>query len=79
MKNRMYIFTCYVCTKLFHEKPTCHLAYVKKKKFGAKNKTFYDIYFVFLHRSLEMPFFRRTLRTHMDYGDVHAKFFIQIF
>jgi hypothetical protein len=40
-KIRTYVFTCCVCTKSFHDKSTCRLAYVKKKNFGAKNKTFY--------------------------------------
>jgi hypothetical protein len=44
-------------------------------------KTRHFIVFIlsFLHRPPEMSFFHETLRTHMDYGDVHAKFFIRIF
>jgi hypothetical protein len=43
----VYISTCYVCTKSFHEKPTCHLSCVKKREFGAKNKAFYKTCFIF--------------------------------
>jgi hypothetical protein len=43
----MYVFTCCVCTKSFHEKSTCRLAYVKWTNFGAKNKIFYGTCFVF--------------------------------
>jgi hypothetical protein len=43
----MYVFTCYVCTKSFYEKLTCHLAYVKKTNFDAKKKILYHTCFVF--------------------------------
>jgi hypothetical protein len=36
-----YIFTCYMPTKLLHDKSTCHVVCVKKIKFGAKNKVFH--------------------------------------
>jgi hypothetical protein len=35
--------------KVLYEKLTCRLGCVKKTKFGAKNKTFCETYFVFLH------------------------------
>jgi hypothetical protein len=59
-KIHTYIFTCCVCTKSFYEKPTCHLAYVKKINFDAKKKTLYHICFVFLHRPRAMSFFCKT-------------------
>jgi hypothetical protein len=46
----------------------------KKTNFGAKNKIFYSTYFVFLQGPRAMSFFHET--THMNYGDVHVKFFI---
>jgi hypothetical protein len=75
-KIRTYAFTCCVCTKWFHKKLTCRLAYVRKTNFGAKNKTFYGTCFVFLHRSRAMSFFCETLRMYMDYGHVYVKFFV---
>jgi hypothetical protein len=43
----MYIFTCYVPTKLFHEKSTCRVVYVKKTKSDDENKAFRKINFAF--------------------------------
>jgi hypothetical protein len=53
-----YAFTCYVCTKSFHEKPTCRLAY-KKTNFGAKNKTFMIFILSFLYRPPKISFFAK--------------------
>jgi hypothetical protein len=39
-KIRTYIFTCYMPTKSLQDKLTCHVACMKKIKFGAKNKAF---------------------------------------
>jgi hypothetical protein len=47
----------------------------KKKYFGAKNKTFYCTCFVFFFYTDHVQcFFCETLRTHMDYEDVHVNF-----
>jgi hypothetical protein len=56
----MYVFTCYVCTKSFYEKPTCHLAYVKKTNFDAKKKHCIIYVLSFLHRPRAMLFFCKT-------------------
>jgi hypothetical protein len=50
------------------------------KNFDAKNKALYDTCFVFfLHRPREISIFRDTLQTHMDYENIHAIFFVEIF
>jgi hypothetical protein len=54
-----YVFTYYVCTKLFYEKPTCHLAYVKKTNFDAKKKILYHTCFIFF-TPRAVSFFRKT-------------------
>jgi hypothetical protein len=43
----MYIFTCYKLMKSFHEKLTCRVVCVKKKKSSAKNTVFHKINFLF--------------------------------
>jgi hypothetical protein len=72
-KIRTYVFTCCVCTKSFHEKLTCCLAYVKGQILVLKTKYFMVHVLSFLHRPRAMSFFHETLRTQMDYGDVHVK------
>jgi hypothetical protein len=79
-QNRMYVFTCYVCTKSFHKKTTCRLAYVKRQILVLKTRHFIVLFILsFYTDHLTYCFFREILRTHMDYGNVHAKFFIPIF
>jgi hypothetical protein len=36
------------------------------------------ICFVFSHRPQKISFSRETLRIHLQYGDVHAKFIVEI-
>jgi hypothetical protein len=48
---------------------------LKRQNFGAKNKTFYYTFFVFLHRPMSV--FRETLGTHMYYRNVHVNFFLE--
>jgi hypothetical protein len=49
----------------------------KNKNFGAKNKTFYGTCFIFFTPITCNVFFRKTLRTHMNYGDVLVDFFLK--
>jgi hypothetical protein len=58
-----------MCIKSFYEKSTCRLAYVKKMKFGVKNKAWYETCFIFF-----TPVFHKTLGTHVDYRDIHVNF-----
>jgi hypothetical protein len=46
-KINMYIFTCYVLRKSFHEKSTFYVACVKNIKLGGENKAFHKIDFLF--------------------------------
>jgi hypothetical protein len=78
-KIHTYIFTCYVSTKLFHEKSTCRVACVKKQKFGPKNKACHKINFVFFTWPQKIWIYGETLQMHIYYGDVHAEFFVNFF
>jgi hypothetical protein len=52
---------------------------IKNIKFGAKNKTFHMIIFIFLHRPQKVSVFDKTLQTHSDCGYVNAKINCQFF
>jgi hypothetical protein len=43
----IYIFTCYIPTKSFHDKLMCCVTSVKKINFGPKNKAFHMIFLSF--------------------------------
>jgi hypothetical protein len=66
-------------TKLFHDKSTCYVVYVKKTKFSAKNKAFDMTNFVFLHRPQKVSVYDETLQTHLDCAYVNAEFFVIFF
>jgi hypothetical protein len=55
----MYIFTCYVRTKSFHEISTCHLSCVRKTKFCVKNKVFCETYFVIFTSTIKKIVFAK--------------------
>jgi hypothetical protein len=75
----MYIFTCYILTKSFHEKSTCCVACVQKIKLGAENKAFHKINFLFFYiEHKKYRFSVKTLRTHKDCEEVGA-IFLSIF
>jgi hypothetical protein len=75
----MYIFKCYMPIKSLHDKSTYHVACVKKIKFGAKNKTFHIIIFVFLQRPQNISVFSKTLQTYLDCEYVNAKKLVNFF
>jgi hypothetical protein len=73
----MHVFTCCVCTKSFHEKIDLSFGLRKKDKFWYEKTRHFMVHVLsFLHRPRAMSFFYETLRTHMNYGDVHVKFFV---
>jgi hypothetical protein len=54
------------------------MLYVKKAIFGAKMDVARD-FFVFLHKTQKISFFRETCHVHKECRDVHAKFLFEIF
>jgi hypothetical protein len=74
-----YIFMCYMLTKLFHDKSTCYVTCVKNIKFGAKNKAFDMIIFIFLHGSQKVSVFGETLQIDLDCGYVNTIFSVIFF
>jgi hypothetical protein len=71
----VYIFTCYMRTKTFHEKLTCRLGYVKKINLLLKIRRFMkNLYlFIIVHKNIV---FCETIRTHIDCRDIHVKFLL---
>jgi hypothetical protein len=65
--------------KVVSQKTDMSFVLQKKTNFGGKKRHFMVFILSFLHRPSKMLFFHKTLRTHMDYGDVRVNFFIQIF
>jgi ribosomal protein S21 len=78
-KIHTYVLTCCMCTKSFYEKPTYHLVYVKKTNFDGKKRHCITHVLSFYTDHVQYNFFAKLLRTHMDYEDVHVKFFVLIF
>jgi hypothetical protein len=75
----VYTFTCYICTKSFHEKIDLSLRCVENTKFCVENNGFCETSLVFFKLITKNMFFCGTVRTHIDCGDVHAKKMLQFF
>jgi hypothetical protein len=64
--------------KVFPRKSVLSFGLCKKKKIGAKNKTFVRHVCLF-HIDHNIYFFCEIIRTLIDCRDVYAKFFVGIF
>jgi hypothetical protein len=76
MKNSHVHLHMLCVHKVVSRKIDLSFGLLKKTNFGAKNKIFYGTCFVFFIPATYNVVFCKTLRTHMDYRDIHMKFFV---
>ena len=78
-KNSCVYLDVLCACKKFREKLTFFTTCIKKTKKNLAEKTFLAPKFVFLHTTQKTSIFVKRLHKHVEYRDVHVKFFIQFF
>jgi hypothetical protein len=61
-----------ISMRLFQEKTTLYVVYVKMTKFGTKISFFHDVFFFLFTEAIKISIFYENLREHAEYGDIHA-------
>jgi hypothetical protein len=62
--------------KVVLRKTDFRLAYVKRQILMLTRRHFMVYFYLFYTNHMQCHFFAKLLRTHMDYEDVHVKFFV---